>query len=84
VTDSYRSKRPLSPTYWPGQADYEEVGPIGDGTAHARMHWFWERMESHRELIRELTGYTGFESHIRFEEAIAEAFDLLATEHRGK
>lgn len=88
MTHSNHAKKP-SPTFWPGEVpggipgvtDYEETGPIGAGTPHARMHWFWERMEEHRELIRELTGYTGFESNIRFEEAIAAAFDKLAAEH---
>lgn len=69
-----------SPTYWPGQADHEEVGPIGDGTPHARMYWFWERMKGHEGLIEELTGWHGYRSDYRFEAAIADAFDKLAAE----
>ena len=67
-----------SPTYWPGQTDREEVGPIGDGTPHARMHWFWARMRQHEALIEELTGWSPISSAYRFEAAIADAFDLLA------
>lgn len=54
------------------------VGPIGDGTPHARMHWFWERMERHADLITELTGHHWTSSNYRFEAAIADAFDILA------
>lgn len=72
-----------SPTYWPGQADREETGPIGDGTPHARMQWFWERMKGHEGLIAELTEWSPFSSSIRFEEAIADAFDKLAAEHKA-
>lgn len=72
-----------SPTYWPGQADHEETGPIGDGTPHARMHWFWQRMEGHEELIAELTGWSPYSSSYRFEAAIADAFDRMVVE-RGK
>jgi hypothetical protein len=67
-----------SPTYWPGQADREEVGPIGDGTPHARMSWFWERMRQHEALIQKLTGWSPLSSSYRFEAAIADAFDRLA------
>ena len=74
--------RKPSPTYWPGQADHEETGPIGDGTPHARMHWFWERMKGHEKLIEELTEWHPTSSSIRFEEAVADAFDRLATEHK--
>lgn len=75
---------PVSPTYWPGQSDHEETGPIGDGTPHARMQWFWERMKGHEALIEELTGWNGFRSDYRFEAAIADAFDKLATQHLGE
>jgi hypothetical protein len=66
------------PGYWPGTADREEVGAIGDGTPHARMKWFWERMRPHEKLIGELTGWNPVSSTYRFEAAIADAFDKLA------
>lgn len=68
-----------SPTFWPtGPNDREEVGPIGDGTPHARMRWFWKRMECHEQLIAELVGWSPVSSKYRFEAAIADAFDKLA------
>jgi len=75
-----------SPTYWPGDVeggipgvtDHEETGPIGAGTPHARMCWFWDRMHTHDELIAELTGWGPISSTYRFEAAIADAFDKLA------
>ncbi len=69
---------PPRPGYWPGTADREEVGPVGDGTPHARMGWFWERMRPHEKLIGELTGWNPVSSTYRFEAAIADAFDRLA------
>lgn len=72
--------KPPSPTYWPGTNDREATGPIGDGTPHARMEWFWVRMEQHEKLIGELTGYHPLRSDYRFEAAIADAFDRLASE----
>lgn len=58
-------------------ATVEETGPIGDGTPHARMMWFWERMRPHEKLIGELTGWSPISSTYRFEAAIADAFDKL-------
>lgn len=78
------AERPPSPTYWPGQNDREEVGPIGDGTPHARMQWFWARMRGHQALIEELTGWNPVSSTYRFEAAIADAFDRLVEEHRNR
>lgn len=80
------SERPPSPSFWPGDVpggepgytDHEEVGPIGAGTPHARMEWFWDRMRPHAKLIEELTGWSPFSSKYRFEAAIADAFDKLA------
>ena len=79
---------PLAPGFWPGEApggipgvtDREETGPIGAGTPHARMRWFWDRMERHKDLIAELTGWSPISSTYRFEAAIADAFDKLAAE----
>ena len=81
--------KPISPSFWPGDisggksgyTDHEEIGPIGAGTAHARMHWFWERMRTHERLIEELTGWNPVSSKYRFEAAIADAFDKLAEKH---
>jgi hypothetical protein len=70
-----------SPVFWPGLHDRKAVGPIGDGTPHARMHWFWDRMRGHERLIFELTGWTSASSVYRFEAAIADAFDQLAEKH---
>ena len=84
MTDDDTTQRPSSPTYWPGQADREEVGPIGDGTPHARMHWLWKRMRFHEDLIAELTGYSSVSSFYRFEAAIADAFDRLAMERASR
>ncbi len=83
--------RPPSPSYWPGQVpggepgytDHEEVGPIGAGTPHARMQWFWERMRPHEKLIEEMTGWSPISSKYRFEAAVADAFDKLAEERHG-
>lgn len=67
------------PTFWPtGPNNREKTGPIGDGTPHARMHWFWDRMRGHEALIAELTGWNSFRSDYTFEAAIADAFDVLA------
>ena len=74
-----------SPTFWPGEApggrpgftDLEKYGPIGAGTPHARMQWFWERMRSQEAVIAKLTGYSPFSSRGTFESAIADAFDKL-------
>lgn len=72
-------ERKPTPTFWPGQSDHEEVGPIGDGTPHARMHWFWDRMERHDALIQELVPeYHPLRAGMTFEAAIALAFDRLA------
>ena len=81
--------KPPSPSFWPGEipggipgyTDHEETGPIGAGTPHARMFWFWERMEQHRQLIEELTGWSPLSSTYRFEAAIADAFDKLAEKY---
>lgn len=78
-----------SPSRWPGDlpggvpgvTDRDEVGPIGAGTPHARMEWFWERMRQHEELIASLTKWHPFSSTYRFEAAIGDAFDELAKEH---
>lgn len=67
-----------SPTFWPGENDHEATGPIGDGTPHARMQWFWERMTGQKKLIEELTGWSPVSSSYRFEAAVADAFDRLA------
>lgn len=83
IPDIERRLRELngpSPSFWPGQADHEETGPIGDGTAHARMHWFWERMREHETLVEELTDWSPVSSSYRWEAAIADAFDKLAKE----
>jgi hypothetical protein len=71
------------PTFWPGLHDHDKVGPIGDGTPHARMCWFWERMRGHERLIAELTGWSPVSSSYCFEAAIADAFDRLAEERGG-
>lgn len=71
-------QEPPLPGYWPGVADRKQVGPIGDGTPHARMHWFWRRMERHEQLICELVPeYSPLTSRMCFEEAIALAFERL-------
>lgn len=75
-----------SPGFWPGDSpggvpgvtDREEVGPIGAGTPHARMHWFWERMRPHEAIVARLTGWNLIRSDYRWEAAIADAFDALA------
>ena len=80
-----REIRPPSPSFWPGDVpggelghtDREEIGPVGAGTPHARMLWFWERMRQHEALIEELTGWNLLSSKYRFEAAIADAFDKL-------
>ncbi len=80
-----------APGYWPGDVpggipgvtDHEEVGPIGAGTPHARMVWFWERMRAHEKLVEELTGWTPVSSTYRWEAAIADAFDRLANERKA-
>jgi hypothetical protein len=78
------AEQPPYPTYWPtGPNNREKIGPIGDGTPHARMEWFWERMRDHEDLIMELTDYHPFSSKGTFEMYIAEAFDILAKEHKG-
>jgi hypothetical protein len=80
-----------SPSFWPGNlpggipgvTDHQENGPIGAGTPHARMLWFWKRMEKHEDLIEELTDYDRFSSgRPTFEATIADAFDRLV-EERG-
>jgi hypothetical protein len=53
-----------SPTFWPGTKDSQEIGPTGDGTPHARMEYFWERMKIHQDLIAELTGWSPFYSEL--------------------
>lgn len=86
---SDKQQRPPSPSYWPGDicggepgyTDHEEIGPIGAGTPHARMYWFWDRMHQHNDLIEELTGWNILSSKYRFEAAIADAFDKLAEEY---
>lgn len=76
-----QSERPPEPSFWPtGSNNREETGPIGAGTPHARMEWFWERMKPHKPLIEELTGWSPVSSTYRFEAAIADAFDKLAKE----
>lgn len=85
-------ERKSSPGYWPGHlpggipgvTDREEVGQIGAGTPHARMEWFWDRMEGHEDLLFELVGYSSVSSTYRFEAAIADAFDKLAEEHKKR
>jgi hypothetical protein len=42
------------------------------------MHWFWDRMHKHEDLVGALTGYSPVSSTYRFEAAIADAFDKLA------
>jgi hypothetical protein len=89
AAEAIRPRAP-SPTYWPGEApgglpghtDAEETGPIGAGTPHARMQWFWERMRPHEALVEELTGWSPVSSRYRFEEAVADAFDRLASLRR--
>ncbi len=75
-----------APGFWPGDVDggipgvtdRKETGPIGAGTPHARMRWFWDRMEKHGKLIEELTGWSPISSTYRFEAAVADAFEVLA------
>jgi hypothetical protein len=74
-------EEPPKPGYWPGTADHEKEGPIGDGTPHARMEWFWERMRPQEKLIEKLTNWNPISSSYRFEAAIADAFDKLANAH---
>lgn len=89
-----RARRALtsnpSPGFWPGDlpggvpgvTDFEVVGPIGAGTPHARMEWFWERIRPHEDLVAELTGWSPVSSTYRLEAAIADAFDRLVAERR--
>lgn len=75
-----RNPEKLAPTYWPnGPNNKEAVGPVGDGTPHARMHWFWDVMDYHHEdLIEDLVPEYSPISNMRFEVAIFLAFEILA------
>lgn len=62
--------------------DTEQVGPIGPGTAHARMQATWRRMQKHEALLRRLTGYDSFSSTYPLEVAFIDAFEKLLEECR--